>query len=25
MVMRYPKAAQEIIACTQQIPTEFAA
>lgn len=25
MVMRYPKAAKEIMACTQQIPTEFAA
>ena len=23
MVMRYPKAAKEIMACTQQIPTEF--
>jgi putative sterol carrier protein len=25
MIMRYPKAAQEIIACTQQIPTAFVA
>lgn len=25
MIMRYPKAAKEIIACTQSIPTEFAA
>lgn len=25
MIMRYPKAAQEIIACTQRIPTDFAA
>jgi putative sterol carrier protein len=25
MVMRYPKAAQEIIACTQRIPTAFVA
>jgi putative sterol carrier protein len=24
MIMRYPKAAQEIIACTQLIPTDFA-
>ena len=24
MIMRYPKAAQEIIACTKVIPTEFA-
>jgi putative sterol carrier protein len=24
MIMRYPKAAQEIIACTKTIPTEFA-
>lgn len=25
MVMRYPKAAKEIMACTQQMPTDFAA
>lgn len=25
MVMRYPKAAKEIMACTQQIPTDFKA
>ncbi len=25
MIMRYPKAAQEIIACTKSIPTDFAA
>ncbi len=25
MIMRYPKAAQEIMACTKLIPTEFAA
>jgi putative sterol carrier protein len=24
MIMRYPKAAQEIIACTKSIPTDFA-